>query len=68
MLVVPDHKDVETHAVLTDTSKTNLSAFDCSFDDAGLAETFAKASLSMASFLSLPEYSPPPWILLLQRH
>ena len=31
MLVVPEHKDVETHAVLTDTP-TNPSAFDCSLD------------------------------------
>ena len=42
LLVVPEHKDVETHAVLTDTSKINPSAFDCSLDGAGLEE----ASLS----------------------
>ena len=42
LLVFPEHKDVETPVVLTDTSKQNLAAFDCSFDGAVLEE----ASLS----------------------
>ena len=65
MLVIPEHKDVETHAVLTDTSKQNLLAFDCSLDGAGLSVAFAEASLSIAFLLSVPEYIPPPCILSL---